>query len=50
MKGKISRIFKNVKWAINQTYKYYDRVNFKRLISWQLIKIKVNEFDLVIKR
>ncbi len=34
MKGKVIRIFKDIKWAANHIYKYYDKVNFKDLISW----------------
>ena len=49
VKGKVFRIFKNAKWATNRTYKYYDWVNFKELTSWQLIKMKADDFNLVVK-
>ncbi len=29
LREKINRIFKDVKWTANRTYKYYDRKNFK---------------------
>ncbi len=29
LREKVQGISKDVKWAANQTYKYYDRVNFK---------------------
>ncbi len=36
--------------AANRMYKYYDRVNFERSTSQQLIKIKADNFDLIVKR
>jgi len=30
-------------------YKYYNRVNFKGLTSQQLIKMKADDFNLVVK-
>ncbi len=39
-----------MKWAANRTYKYYNRVNFEKSTSWQLTKIKAEDFDLIIKR
>ncbi len=49
VKRKVNEISKDAKWVANRIYKYYDRVNFKGLTSQQLTKIKVEEFDLVIK-
>jgi len=49
LKGKITVIFKNIRWAANQTYKYYDRVNFEGSTPRQLTKIKAEGFDLIIK-
>ncbi len=48
-KEKVIRVFKNVKWAANWTYKYYDKVNFERPILQQLMKMKVDDFNLVVK-
>ena len=30
-------------------YKYYDEVNFKGSIPWQLMKMKAEDFDLIVK-
>ncbi len=49
-KEKVIRISKNAKWTANRTYKYYDEVNFERLTPQQLTKIKIDNFDLVVKR
>ncbi len=38
-----------MKWAANRTYKYYDRVNFEGLTPQQLMKIKAEKFDLIVK-
>jgi len=32
-KEKVSRIFKDVKWVANWTFKYYDKTNFNRPTS-----------------
>ncbi len=48
-KGKVTWIFKDAKWVANRIYKYYDRVNFEGFTPWQLMKIKMKDFDLVIK-
>ena len=29
LRGKVNRIFKDIRWAANRTYKYYDRINFE---------------------
>ena len=31
LRGKVSEISKDVRWAANRTYKYYDGVNFEGL-------------------
>ncbi len=42
-------ISKDVRWAANRTYKYYDEENFKGLTPWQLTKIKAEDFELIVK-
>ena len=49
LKRKINGISKDVRWAANQTYKYYDRENFEGPTLRQLIKIKADNFDLIVK-
>ncbi len=49
MRGKINGISKDVRWAANWTYKYYDGINFEGLTSRHLIKIKAEDFDLIVK-
>src|SRR6266542_7134979 len=49
LRRKINRISKDVRWAVNRTYKYYDRVNFEGPTSRQLTKIKADNFDLIVK-
>ena len=50
LREKVQGIFKDVRWVVNWTYKYYNRVNFEKSTSWQLTKIKAEDFDLIIKR
>src|SRR6266498_1106285 len=49
LKGKVQGIFKDVRWAANRTYKYYDGVNFEGPTLRQLTKMKADNFDLIIK-
>src|SRR6266542_1599835 len=49
LRGKVQGIFKNVRWAANRTYKYYDGVNFEGPTSRQLMKMKADNFDLIVK-
>ena len=49
LRGKVHGISKDVRWAANRTYKYYNRVNFERPTLRQLMKIKAEEFDLIVK-
>src|SRR6266540_6206414 len=48
-RGKVQGISKDIRWAANRTYKYYDRVNFEGLTSRQLTKMKAASFDLIVK-
>src|SRR6266542_3681837 len=49
LRGKINRISKDIRWAVNRTYKYYDRVNFEGPTPQQLTKMKAENFDLIVK-
>src|SRR6266542_5206946 len=49
LRGKVQGISKDIRWAANRTYKYYDRVNFKGPTSRQLTKMKAENFDLIVK-
>ncbi len=49
LRGKVQGISKDVRWAANRTYKYYDGVNFEGLTPQQLTKMKADEFDLIVK-
>ena len=49
LRRKINRISKDVRWAVNRTYKYYDRVNFEGPTPRQLTKMKAENFDLIVK-
>src|SRR6266498_1820257 len=49
LRGKVSGISKDIRWAANQTYKYYDRENFEGPTPQQLTKMKANDFNLIIK-
>src|SRR6266542_2918597 len=49
LRRKINGISKDVRWAANRTYKYYNRENFEGSTPRQLMKIKAAEFDLIIK-
>src|SRR6266508_2727264 len=49
LRKKIQGISKDVRWAANRTYKYYDRVNFEGLTPRQLTKMKAEDFDLIVK-
>ena len=33
LRGKVNRIFKDIRWAANRIYKYYDGINFERPTS-----------------
>ena len=50
MREKVHRISKDVRWAANRIYKYYNRVNFEGSTPQQLMKMKAEEFDLIVKR
>ncbi len=50
LREKINRISKDVRWAANWIYKYYDGENFEELTPRQLMKIKAEEFELIVKR
>src|SRR6266498_237479 len=49
LRGKVQEISKDVRWATNRTYKYYDGENFEGLTPRQLTKMKANNFDLIVK-
>ncbi len=49
LRGKVQGISKDVRWVANRTYKYYDRVNFEGLTPRQLMKMKADSFDLIVK-
>src|SRR6266498_446408 len=49
LRGKVQGISKDVRWAANRTYKYYDRVNFEGPTPRQLMKMKADNFDLIVK-
>ena len=49
LRGKVSGISKDIRWAANQTYKYYDRENFEGPTPRQLTKMKAENFDLIVK-
>ena len=49
LREKVQEISKDVRWAANRMYKYYDGVNFKRPILRQLTKMKADDFDLIVK-
>src|SRR6266498_2427649 len=49
LRGKVQGISKDVRWAANRMYKYYDRVNFEGPTLRQLTKMKADDFDLIIK-
>src|SRR6266540_4081670 len=46
---KVQRISKDVRWAANRMYKYYDEVNFEGPTPRQLTKMKADSFDLIVK-
>src|SRR6266498_1202704 len=49
LRGKVQGISKDVRWAANRTYKYYDGVNFEGPTPRQLMKMKADNFDLIVK-
>ena len=49
LREKVTGIFKDVRWVANRTYKYYDRKNFEGPTPRQLMKMKVEDFDLIVK-
>ena len=49
LREKVQGIFKDVRWVVNWTYKYYNRVNFEGPTPWQLTKMKADNFDLIVK-
>src|SRR6266498_239505 len=49
LRGEVQGISKDVRWAANRTYKYYDRVNFEGPTPRQLTKMKADSFDLIVK-
>ncbi len=49
LRGKINGISKNIRWVANRIYKYYDGINFEGPTPWQLMKIKTDNFDLIVK-
>src|SRR6266545_1027820 len=49
LRGKVQGISKDVRWAANRTYKYYDGVNFEGPTPRQLTKMKADSFDLIVK-
>src|SRR6266540_2686651 len=49
LREKVQGISKDVRWAANHMYKYYDRVNFEGLTPRQLMKMKADSFDLIVK-
>ena len=50
LRGKIQGISKDVRWAANRTYKYYNGINFEGPTPRQLTKMKAEDFDLIVKR
>src|SRR6266498_3688559 len=49
LRGKVQGISKDVRWAANRTYKYYDGVNFEGPTPRQLTKMRAENFDLIVK-
>jgi len=49
LREKVQGISKNIRWAANRIYKYYDRINFEGSTSRQLMKMKADNFDLIVK-
>src|SRR6266498_673621 len=49
LRRKVQGISKDVRWAANRTYKYYDGVNFEGPTPRQLTKMKADNFDLIVK-